>query len=267
MNFIQPFCFFAFSISSCLLSAPINFSYESLLAELDGMKLSELNLIDSFNSIKFFYKKVQHLVNEPDDENFDLISKFSLVLDDYHAIVCKSYSEAPKECLQFVRLYGNVEFIYFFNFLIGEDKNPSFYDYRYRLKRLTRPVDIEVKWSKLRYSIISGYTHIFKVILQKPFKNSVQNNNNDNCNQYSSGEEPYDAIADWNKRKDILEEIILSLKSLYRMSIRFKCDKSDRIKDKIAKYKFIVEKFQVGSEGPSYDHFLSIYYQLCNLSG
>src|SRR5260370_932224 len=82
----------------------------------------------------------------------------------------------------------------------------------------------------------------------------ILNNCNDKCNQFTTGE-PYDAIADWNKRKDILEEIILSLKSLYRMSIRFKCGRSDLIKNKIAKYEFIVEKFQVSTEGPSYDHF------------
>ena len=262
MNYLLPYFFLAFSLPSCLSSTLSVSEYKYLISELVGMNFSETNLIDSFYRLKGFYNKVQNLIGTVKGENLKICTEFHSTLTKYYMVASKYYTESPTECIQFVRLYGNIEFIYFFYSIISKSGIPAFHFTKEVLKKLNKPGNLNSKSKRLGPSIVENYENIAKGILYRSFKNSKRNNSFNIDNQCTS-EDCNGAVADWDTRKGALQEIILSLRGAYKFSMRLKDGRlSEKIKQDIACYQFLIKEFQIDSEGPKYDHFLYVFHNL-----
>jgi hypothetical protein len=200
--------------------------------------------------------------------------KFNSIFYIYYAIIKRLFLESPIEFLQAARRYGNFEFAYYLAFILeikmDEKKDSFIYEIPFMNIRKMETHSIE----NLR-----NYPFFVLKILNMPFK-ALSQNRDENKN---NGIEPlygavgfvplnndidsktfYNPIADWEKRKEIMQEFILLFKSFFNSADQMNLQVKFLIR-KITMSEFLIKKFQVDSQGPSYDHFLSTFYWLKSL--
>jgi hypothetical protein len=279
MKFQLNFQFLAIFLVSCPLfvNSISPFFTEQLAlieAEIENAQPQFSALIKPFFSLKSFYTRFESLLSEIDTDLDDDEPPFWLivkaVLLKYFTLVVCFYNNSPLESLKAVRLYGNFEFIYLFSYYIRFKENAPIYSVlEGPFKKILIYRKMTGKFLKWEFNIQFNYGRIVKKILDEPFRISLQAQQVDsqgpkvaiqNCS--------YDAALDWEERKKILEEIILSLNSLNILSRHLTVDMSEYlviVKNKIETFEFVLKNFLVDSQGPSLGHFLSIFYQLQNL--
>jgi hypothetical protein len=264
MNLVALLYFLSISLTISSIVPIGSPKLEDLLSELEEMEFSNSRIIDIYFSLKNFYERNKSLILLGSDEYLDLASKFHLNLSRYHRLINNFYFQSPIECLQMVRLYGNFELAYLFTSYLFLEKDVSdFDDLEVPLFNISRFKELETRFKKLRYQILSNYGTIAKEILHKPF--GAQPGNTVSMN-FKIGNS-YNAVEDWEKRKEILKEIIIAFKTLWKLAVHLgRNEFVPTIKKKIEKFEFIIAKFQIDQNGPSSDHFLSLFYQIRHLS-
>jgi hypothetical protein len=257
-----PFLFISMHSASILPKDCLQFKEK--IVQLEAMQFSFSNLINTFYYIRNFYNNIDDTIQFEETEKQIIASKFQLNISRYQELIKNYYRESPIECLQAVRSYGNFEFLYFFTgyIIIEEDTRKSFI--LDALVKFRKKKDWNERFQRLRYDVLINFGTIAKRILLKPFRPTPQA-------QFSDSKIPlensYNAIDDWRERKEILKELVLSLESFCKLVGYLKDDRFPLIvREKIQKYKFIINSFQVDLQGPSYSHFISVFYQLRRLS-
>lgn len=240
---------------------PYDEQIAELTADLDALQYSTSKMIDLFFNLKHFYRCFQSLFpfGAMGCES-DKISKFYDLLLRYYEIIRSFYLKSPVDCLQTIRLCGNFEFAYMLSWNLSIEHNPSFcalQDPLYRIKVFTD--DINRKFQSLKEGFLDNLGSIAKEILGRPYLEQADIDSDSNATPKST----YNAIVDWEMRKEALREVILSLKAFYKLAIHH--DDKETIRctmKKIKKYEFAIKKFQVDLNGPSYAHFLSLFHQI-----
>jgi hypothetical protein len=245
-------------------------------SEMEARQPSFPILIKLFFTLKYFYKRFDcfesscHHGSESDsDEELAYLSRLRFVLLTFHSWVVNFYTNSPLESLKAVRIYGNFEFAYLFSRYIVIRSKPS------NLPVLQAPFynilhykEMTEKFKKRKFNILENYERIAKDIHKEPFSTlsrPLLELTKDSEMTTQNG--LFDAVIEWEERKKILEEIILSIRSLNKFARHLTADMSGfliRVKSKTKKFEFVLKHFQVDSQGPSLSHFISLFYQIQN---
>jgi hypothetical protein len=264
MKFPLLFIFFSIPLVSCTVPKT-NYLYlggdeiTNLNAELDVAESSLYKAIKLFPRLKEFFNYHQFLKDYQYEEFFSVLSR-------YYSIIRSHFTKSPIECLQTTRLYGNLEFTFLSTDYIKSNAEVSSF------KKLVEGYQ-KLKWGfhdayvpkeNIIYCTLANYRKIAQKILLDPFIPNPKTNSEIVPNSKTSPKVPYNAGEDWEERRKIIEEIILSLKSLYKSEKYSLRDVATdrRIKRRIEEFQVILEKFQVDSNGPCIEHFVSTFYQL-----
>jgi hypothetical protein len=161
-----------------------------------------------------------------------------------------------------VRLYGDFEFgLLFTSYIIINSEPSSLHDLDGPFDSILNYKETTGKFMNRDFNILETYEEIAKNIHNEPFRVLSENNQDQKKTIKSSR----DAVDEWEERKEILKEILLSIKSLYIFARHLTADTSGyliKVERKMEKYECAVNNFQVDSQGPSLNHFISLFYQL-----
>jgi hypothetical protein len=248
-------------------------------------------LIKLFSTLKIFYNRFESLLSgsdyesgfgtddevhnsDHDDESHHSdsynepihLTIYHSVLLKYYSLVQTFYNNSPLEALRAVRLYGNFEFAHLFtDYIINMNSSPCLDYLRSPFCKILEYKEMKRKFKKRNFNILNNYELFGMNILLEPFKASLQTQSN-NAEDMTAQNSSY--VVEWEERKEILEEIIHSIKSLNIFARHLSADVSMfliKIKRKVEKFELVVKSFRVDSQGPSLDHFVSIFYQLQSL--
>jgi hypothetical protein len=267
MKFFGLWIFFGLCCQvSCNVSRTKNPSMENRLTSLEN-KLnsaysSPTDLINLFSSLKYHYSRFPSLYWDPKGKHINGLAKFRSVLLRYHKLFKETLDKSPLECFRTIRLFGNLELTYFYSFYLTITiSDPTLATLKTPLLWIVKKFpDAKGKFKKLAPSILAFYEKFATDILQRPFLAKEQTQEGDIID--SSAKANYNINDDWNLRKETLREIILTFKDLLKTSNDLKANCMEGWEEKIVMYEFLVEKFQVDDQGPSYDGLISTFHLL-----
>jgi hypothetical protein len=250
--------------------------------EMDYGQPAFPTLIKLFSTLKYFHSRFECFeflshVNESDSDSVEEpshLSKLRSVMAKYHTCIVSFYTNSPHESLKAVRLYGDFEFAFLFTryirnklCMMNDSDSPCLTAMQDPFYRILKCKDMK-KFKNRNFSILGEYEGIARIILDGPFGAESQGLPETPKDPKANNDGSRDAVIDWEERKKILEEIILSIRSLNIFARHLTADMSNflnRVKCKIVKLEFIVKNFQVDSQGPNVNHFISLFYQLQGL--
>jgi hypothetical protein len=269
MKIFLIFAFFVFSLISCSEISTDSPSFkdhmEEFANELTAVPHSVDNFITFFPNLRYLFSCFKILIaNDPYSEISDEISQMEWILLEYCTMCQNYFTESLIESLRAVRLYGNVELTYLFLFYVKTvDSGYSFNDLKRPLEKILKYNDADLCFEVLKFIICDYYGLIANEILSKPFVATCQDQAISKNGPNITPPTKYKAALDWEERKKILKEIAFSLRDMSEMSktlVGWHLFLMKKIK-----YEFIIREFQVGRNGPRFDHARYIFYRLQSL--
>jgi hypothetical protein len=262
------------SVLSASISPFLMEQIDLIEAELETARSTFPILIRLFYSLKLFYKRFEYILLESySDSEADVPPhsvKLYSVLSKYFTLIVCFYNNSPLESLRSVRLYGNFEFAFLFIFYIKFKRaSPHLSTLENPFQKILLYKKMRDRFGKYKFPILDFYYSTSKDILNEPFgmPSQVQQDKPED-QKMATQTISYDPVHDWEEKRQILEEIILSIQSLKIFARHLTVDVSDfltSINNKTEKFKFVLKNFLVDSQGPSFAHFLSIFHQIQNI--
>jgi hypothetical protein len=272
MKFLINFSLFAIQMILCWNSPPPPLLLDKLAAieiEMEAVQPLFPSMIKLFFALKYFYKRFKCFEYSESDYVKEPVhfSKLRSVLSKYYICIVSFYTNSPLESLRAVRLYGNFEFaLLFAQYVAMTSKPPSLPDLENPFwKILIYKEEFEIQ----TFPILYDYDIIGETIYNEPFMalaRALPDNAKDSKMTTQTGS--YTAIIEWEERKELLEEIILSIRAFNTFARHFIADMSGfliKVKNKMENLEFVRKNFRVDSQGPSLNHFISLFYQLQSL--
>jgi hypothetical protein len=206
--------------------------------------------ISVFSSLKYHYSCfLNFLAENPDGQHSSEISQMHSILLQVYLNCQHFFTKTRKEFMLAVRLEKNFELAYLFLYYAIIKIDLSFENLKESLDLILDYNDPVNRFKGLKYDISMCYGLIAKEILHNPLQSKDQTHKADS--------KDLNTIGEWEDRKEILAEIIYSLKDLSEMAKEIEGE-NKFLWGKIAKYEFIIKEFQVDS----LEHFKYIFRQL-----
>jgi hypothetical protein len=249
-------------ILTALSSSPEErYKFKTELTDLNAIQFTKGNMIDSFFKLKHFYDRYKDFIIPQQKGRLDGFQNFFPLILRYLKSINNFYTKDLVECLRMARQYGSIRFA---SFLLSQINRYEVDFFHLELKKCFEQFDSQWKESDLRLFIECKF--LLKGLLEKPFKQMTQPAGNDIADQENAQKDLYNAEKDWEERKKIIHEITRILKLLHNQEIsQLESFNLEDVQLEIIKYEFIACEFQVDSNGSSYSHFISVYYELRRL--
>jgi hypothetical protein len=237
---------------------------ENDLNKLERNQFSSLDLIHAFYSIKIYYENIKASFLSLEAEDRDVVSKWDLNLRRYCKIVRNFYAQFPISSLMILRVNGSLEILSFFiGVLTMKVDRPYYNTYDALFCKIQRYKEVNAL-EIFHNAILWRYWKIAKKLLYKPFM-PPQTQPDEIIIPHPTNS--YNAVLDWEARKEILQEIIHSLKWFYKLAEPKSVDGFlSKIKRQIELYEYIIDNFQVDSKGFILGQFISVFYQIQRFS-